>query len=38
MAFGRRPLLQFVQRHMNVLQPFVGLLDKEINELFLEFI
>src|SRR4029079_18410886 len=38
MAFWRRPLLQFVQRHMNVLQPFVVLLDKEIDELFLKFI
>ena len=38
MSFRRWSLLEFVQRDMDVLQPFVRFLDKEIDEFFLEFI
>jgi hypothetical protein len=38
MTVGWRSLLQFIERHMDVLQPFVRLLDEEIDKLFLEFI
>src|SRR5262245_62229124 len=38
MSLRRRSLLQLVESHMNVLQPFVRLLNKEIDELFLKFI
>ncbi len=38
MALRGRPLLQLVERHMNVLQPFVGFLNKEVDQLLLKFI